>query len=133
MKNNKYKRAINMKKYILNKNYWTPILFLGIMVFSMIFTACDNSDSSEGGGEITISKVFLEDVNSSVPDREVTFARLGQLLRIEGSGFKGLKKVYINGYSTYFNVVFVYNNSMLVSSFSKTCYYKYFKYIAKSG
>lgn len=115
MKNNKYKRAINMKKYILNKNYWTPILFLGIMIFSMLFTACDNSDSSEGGGAITINKVFLEDVNSSVQDREVTFARLGQLLRIEGSGFKGLKRVYINGYSTYFNVVFVSNNSMLIS------------------
>jgi len=115
MKNNKYKRAINMKKYILNKNYWTPILFLGIMVFSLLFTACDNSDSNEGGGKITISKVFLEDVNSDVPDREVTFARLGQLLRIEGSGFNGLKRVYINGYSTYFNVVFVSDNSMLVS------------------
>lgn len=104
-----------MKKYILNKNYWTPILFLGIMIFTLLFTACDNSDSSEGGGKITISKVFLEDVNSDVQDREVTFARLGQLLRIEGSGFKGLKKVYINGYSTYFNVVFISDNSMLVS------------------
>lgn len=104
-----------MKKYILNKNYWTPILFLGLMVFSILFTACDNSDSNESGGPITITKVFLEDVNSPVPDREVTFARLGQLLRIEGSGFRGLKKVYINGYSTYFNVVFVTDNSMLVS------------------
>lgn len=104
-----------MKKYIINKNYWTPILFLGLMFFSILFTACDNSDSNEGGGPITITKVFLEDVNSSVPDREVNFARLGQLLRIEGSGFRGLKKVYINGYSTYFNVVFVTDNSMLVS------------------
>ncbi|MDP5202267.1 glycan-binding surface protein [Flavobacterium sp. DG2-3] len=100
-------------KYILNKKYWAPIALLSMMVFSMLFTSCDNNDSE--GGAITITKVFLEDVNSSVPDREVTFARLGQLLRIEGSGFEGLKKVYINGYSTYFNVVFVSNNSMLVS------------------
>ena len=103
-----------MKKYILNKNYWTPILFLGIMIFSLLFTACDNSDS-QGGGEIKINKIFLQDVNSDVPDREVTFARLGQTLRIEGSGFTGLKRVYINGYSTYFNVVFVSDNSMLVN------------------
>jgi hypothetical protein len=115
MKNNKYKRTINMKKYILNKNYWTPLLFLGIMIFSLLFTACDNSDSSEGGGPITITRVFLEDVNSDVPDRQVNFARLGQTLRIQGSGFTGLKKVYINGYATYFNVVFVSDNSMLVS------------------
>jgi hypothetical protein len=105
-------------KYILNKKYWAPIAFLGMMVFSMLFTACDNNDSS--GKSIVITKVFLEDVNSSVPDREVTFARLGQLLRIEGSGFTGLKKVYINGFSTYFNVVFVSDNSMLVSVSSST-------------
>lgn len=83
------------------------------MFFSTLFTSCDNNDSE--GGKITITKVFLEDVNSTVPDREVTFARLGQALRIQGSGFTGLRKVYINGYSTYFNVVFVSDNSMLVN------------------
>lgn len=100
-------------KYILNKKYWAPIALLGIMFFSTLFTSCDNNDSE--GGKITITKVFLEDVNSTVPDREVTFARLGQALRIQGSGFTGLRKVYINGYSTYFNVVFVSDNSMLVN------------------
>jgi len=100
-------------KYIVNKKYWAPIALLGMMVFGMLVTSCDNSDSA--GGTITVSKVFLEDVNSSVPDREVTFARLGQALRIEGSGFTGLRKVYINGYSTYFNVVFVSDNSMLIN------------------
>ncbi|WP_428231998.1 glycan-binding surface protein [Flavobacterium sp.] len=100
-------------KYILNKKYWAPIAFLGMMVFSMLFTACDNTDSN--GKAITISRVFLEDINSTVPDREVTFARLGQVIRIEGSGFTGLKRVYINGYSTYFNVVFVSDNSMVIN------------------
>lgn len=100
-------------KYILNKKYWAPIALLGIMFFSMLFTSCDNNDSQ--GGSINITKVFLEDVNSSVPDREVSFARLGQTLRIEGSGFTGLKRVFINGYSTYFNVVFVSDNSMIVN------------------
>lgn len=111
------KNEINLKKdymkYILNKKYWAPIALLGIMVFSMLFTSCDNNDSQ--GGNINISKVFLEDVNSTVPDREVTFARLGQTLRIQGSGFTGLRRVYINGYSTYFNVVFLSDSSMLVS------------------
>ncbi|KAF2516739.1 glycan-binding surface protein [Flavobacterium foetidum] len=100
-------------KYILNKKYWAPIAFLGMLVFGMLFTSCDNNDAE--GKPITITRVFLEDVNSSVPDREVNFARLGQSLRIEGSGFTGLKKVYINGYSTYFNVVFVSDNSMLIN------------------
>ncbi|MGQ7944201.1 glycan-binding surface protein [Flavobacterium sp. WC2509] len=103
-----------MKNYILNKKYCATITMVLVMLVSMLFNACDNNDSSEGG-PITISKVFLEDVNSSVPDREVPFGRLGQLLRIEGTGFIGLKKVYINGFDTYFNVVFVSSTSMLVN------------------
>lgn len=103
-----------MKKYILNKNYWTPITFIGMLVVAMLFTACEKDDSDEGGGIITINKVFLQDVNSTVQDREVTFGRLGQLLRIQGSGFTNLKELYINGYSTYFNPVYISNNSMIV-------------------
>ncbi|MBE8723332.1 glycan-binding surface protein [Flavobacterium hungaricum] len=100
-------------KYILNKKYWAPIALLSMLFLGLLLTSCENNDSE--GKAITITKVFLEDVNSTVPDREVTFARLGQALRIEGSGFTGLKRVYINGYATYFNVVFVSDNSMLVN------------------
>ncbi|HSD07130.1 glycan-binding surface protein [Flavobacterium sp.] len=103
-----------MKKYILDKKYGAAITIILVMFVSLLFNACENSDSSNGG-PITISKVFLEDVNSSVPDREVSFARLGQLIRIEGAGFNGLKKVYINGFETYFNVVYVSNTSMLIN------------------
>jgi hypothetical protein len=113
MKDNNLKRLINMKQYILNKKYWAPIAFLSMMCFALLFTSCDNSDSASKS--IVVSKVFLEDVNSAVPDREVSFVRLGQTIRIEGSGFTGLKKVYINGYSTYFNVVFVSDNSIILS------------------
>lgn len=109
-----------MKNYILNKRYCTAITMIFVMFVSMLFNACDNNDSSSDSGPITITKVFLEDVNSSVPDREVPFARLGQLIRIEGTGFTGLKKVYINGYDTYFNVVYVSNTSMLISIYKDT-------------
>jgi hypothetical protein len=101
-------------KYIFSNKYrWASIAFLGLLLVGMLFPACEDDDNT--GGPITISKVYLQDASSSVPDREVTFARLGQLLRIEGSGFTGLKNVYINGYSTYFNPVLVSDNSMLVS------------------
>lgn len=69
---------------------------------------------------ISVSKIYLEDVKSSVPDREVEFARLGQMIRIEGKGFMGLRKLYINGYETYFNRNYVTDNSMIVSLNSKT-------------
>ncbi|HEA30053.1 MAG TPA: hypothetical protein ENH91_08690 [Leeuwenhoekiella sp.] len=84
----------------------------GLLFITMIFTACSNDD--DAGGVITIDGVYLEDVNSSVPDRQVEFARLGQLLRIEGSGFTGLKRAYINGFQTSFNPVYVSERSMLL-------------------
>lgn len=88
-------------------------LIIGLLVFTTLFSSCKDED--DGGGPITINKVYLEDVNSTVPDREVTFARLGQLIRIEGSGFTGLKKIYINGFATYFNPVYVSDQSLLVT------------------
>lgn len=87
-------------------------------------TACNDDDEyfddEYQSTPITVTKIFLEDYKSSVPDREVDFGRLGQTLRIEGKGFMGLKKLYINGYDTYFNRNLVSDNSMLVSINSKT-------------
>ena len=103
-----------MKSIFSNKSRWALSTFLWAMVFMMVFTACED-DGPVTDAPITINKVFLEDASSSVPDREIIFVRLGQLLRIEGSGFTGLRKVYINGYSTYFNPVYVSDNSMLVN------------------
>lgn len=104
-----------MKNYILNKKYCTVLTIVFMMFASLLFNACNNNDDSSSSGQIIISKVYLEDVNSSVPDRQVKFARLGQIIRIEGAGFEGLKKVYINGFETYFNVVYVSRTSMLVA------------------
>lgn len=86
------------------KYFWT----LCLLFAAFSFVACSdddngNSDELRPSTSMTIDKVFLQDVKSNVPDREVTFARLGQLIRIQGSGFSGLRKVLINGYETYFN------------------------------
>lgn len=94
------------------KAHWIFMSLFGLLFITMIFTACSNDD--DAGGVITIDGVYLEDVNSSVPDRQVEFARLGQLLRIEGSGFTGLKRAYINGFQTSFNPVYVSERSMLL-------------------
>lgn len=93
-------------------------------VGTMVLASCNKEDvyfdSDNQSKPMTITKVFLEDYKSSVPDREVEFARLGQMLRLEGSGFFGLKKIYINGYDTYFNRAYVTDNSVIVSINSKT-------------
>lgn len=82
------------------------------------FTACNDDDEYFGkdaqNSAITIEKIFLHDVESSVPSREVTFARLQQTIRIQGKGLYGARKVYINGYDSYFNRALVSDNSLIV-------------------
>lgn len=100
-----------MKKYNYMKSLMVGLIF-GLS-FVGLFNSCeDNDDGSDS--PVTITKVFLENAQSTVPDREVTFARLGQLIRLEGSGFTGVKSVLINGESCFFNPVFVTDKSMLV-------------------
>ncbi|MDE6079491.1 MAG: hypothetical protein K2G35_05455 [Duncaniella sp.] len=94
------------------------------VLMALGFAACNDDDPYFDDDlqtkAMSVSKVYLEDYKSSVPDREVSFARLGQMLRLEGSGFFGVKKVYINGYDTYFNRAYVTDNSLIVSINSKT-------------
>lgn len=98
------------------------ILALCLALLSMGFTACSDNDDATSSSMI-INKVYLEDVKSTVPDREVNFARLGQMIRVEGSGFTGLQKVYINGYDTYFNNALLTDNNVWVTLNQKTPIY----------
>lgn len=78
-----------------------------------LFTSCDETDE-HASTPISVTGVFLQDAESNVPDRSVTFARLGQVIRFDGSGFLGVKKVFINGYSTYLNPVYISDNAMII-------------------
>lgn len=97
------------------------ICLSGLFLSAAAFTACEDDDdyfdSDAQKKSIVVEKVYLENVNSKTPDRDITgtFARVGQLIRLEGSGLYGMKKVYINGYDTYFNRAYVSDNSMLVT------------------
>lgn len=95
--------------------------YMLLMLMALLtLSACNDDDDDAGSATMTINRIFLEDVESSVPDREVTFARLGQMIRIEGSGFTGLKKIYINGYDTYFNNALMTDNNVWVTLNTKT-------------
>lgn len=98
-----------MKNYILKIS--TGIL--SIVFMSCLMFSCKNEDF--GSIQMHVTGVYLQDVDSDVPDRLVEFARLGQILRIEGSGFTGLKYVYINGYECYFNTALLSDKSFIVS------------------
>ncbi|MBQ2210025.1 MAG: hypothetical protein II404_08700 [Prevotella sp.] len=95
--------------------------FLCLAIVAIGFTACKDDDNAGSDTQMKIDKVFLENIDDKVnPDREVEFARLGQLLRLQGSGFTGLKKIYINGYETYFNNALMTDNNVWVTLNSKT-------------
>ena len=108
---------------MIMKNY--KYLFLTLAAAGAVgLSSCNETDiyfdDEYQSKPISVSKVYLEDYKSSVPDREVEFARLGQMIRLEGEGLFGMKKVYINGYDTYFNRAYVTDNSLIVSINSKT-------------
>jgi hypothetical protein len=102
-------------KNINFKSLLSILTFVALAVFAFMFNSCENNDDKATSAPVKITKAYLEDAQSSVPDREVTFARLGQTIRLEGSGFTGVTKVYINGYDNYFNPVFVTDNSMWIT------------------
>lgn len=86
-----------------------------LAVVTVGFTSCDDDDEASGSSPITVTQIYLERSTATVTDRPVDFARLGQTIRIEGSGFKGLKELYVNGFRTYFNTTYITNNNMIVS------------------
>lgn len=99
------------------KYFWT--LCLAVAAFT--FTACSDSDSSSSSSQMKIDQIYLENIDDdNIKDRPVEFARLGQLLRIQGSGFTGVKRIYINGYETYFNNALMTDNNIWVQLNSKT-------------
>lgn len=98
----------NNSKYLL--------IFVEMLFLIFVFNSCEDKNESDkqNANAPVVNKVFLQDASSKVPDREVTFARLGQTIRLEGENFLGLTKVLINGRSCYFNPVFMSNKSMIV-------------------
>ncbi len=100
-----------------NSNYIKLILLA--LTTGLMWTSC-NDDDNYDSIPVEVKQIYLEDYKSVVPDRPVDFARLGQLIRLEGNGFNGVKKIYINGYDTYFNLAYVTNTSMLINVSDKT-------------
>lgn len=97
------------------------LLPLGLLALTPFFASCSDDDDA-GSAQMVINKVYLENAaaKDSVTDREVSFARLGQMIRLEGSGFTGLLHIYINGYDTYFNNALMTDNNVWVTLNGKT-------------
>lgn len=93
------------------------LLPLGLLVMTPFLASCGDDNDDSGAAQMVINKVYLENASAedSVYDREVSFARLGQLIRLEGSGFTGLKHVYVNGYDTYFNNALMTDNNVWIT------------------
>ena len=104
-------------KNIIFKKY---LLLLALITVLVSFNSCNENE--ENGGDAlapVIKAVYLEDARSSVPDRLVNFARLGQTVRIDGESLLGVTKVFINGYEILFNPAYLTNTSMIFQISSK--------------
>ena len=96
-----------------NKIYLNYLLLFGLIAALVPFNSCkDDNDNGGDSSAPVIKAVYLEDANSSVPDRKVEFARLGQTIRLEGESFLGVDKVFLNGYEILFNPALMTNTSM---------------------
>ena len=109
----------NISINIIYKNGWSLLLLTCLSAFVLSLSSCKDDNEGSSTEPMVINKVYLEDASSSVPDREVTFGRLGQTLRLEGSGFTGIQKVYFNGVSSVFNTALMTNNNLWVQIPSK--------------
>lgn len=67
-----------MKNRIITKKYKNLLLLLSMMVMIPGFTSCEEEDLT-ASTPVKVTAVYLEDAESDVPDRVVTFARLGQV------------------------------------------------------
>jgi len=96
-----------------NKMYIKYLLLFGLIAAIVPFNSCKDDNGSGGDSSAPVIKaVYLEDAQSSVTDRKVDFARLGQTIRLEGESFLGVNKLFINGYETQFNPSLMTNTSM---------------------
>ncbi|MDR2144870.1 MAG: glycan-binding surface protein [Tannerella sp.] len=97
-----------------NKNYIKNLLLFGLIAAIIPFSSCEDNDDTGGSSATPVIKaVYLEDPNSSVPDRLVEFARLGQTIRIEGESLLGVNKLFLNGFEQLFNPALMTDNTML--------------------
>lgn len=82
-----------------------------------LLASCNDKETGPVGNDLApvITAIYLEDGQSSVPDRLVEFARLGQTIRLEGQNLRGVVKVYINGYDSAFNTTLMSEGSMVVN------------------
>ncbi len=111
----------SMNNSLNNLNNMKHVLYSWIIFYlltTLFLTSCKNDEVVDS--PIYITQIYLEDIKSDIPDRPISFVRTGQMIRIEGEGFIGLKKIYINGYKTFFNLTYVTDNSMIVTVDKKT-------------
>ena len=97
------------------KSRWTRFAFWGLLISAIGFTSCKGNNEPISDKPTIITAVYLEDATSTVTDRKVEFARIGQTLRLEGSGLLGLEKIYFNGHASSFNPALATDNNVFVS------------------
>lgn len=97
-----------MNKYM--KSFWMIAALLVASTFML--TACnDDDDSGDVTSEIVIDKVYSHTKKSTT--RVIEQARLGSMIRIEGTGLATTREIYCNGYPATLNLNYVTPTSVI--------------------
>lgn len=86
------------------------IMTLILVLFATLYSAC-KKDEVSGSSKVTVNRISLH--NAAVTDSTVTQARLGTILRLDGSGFSSTTGVYMNGVKINVNPVNVTENHII--------------------
>lgn len=86
------------------------IMTLALVLFATLYSAC-KKDEVSGSEKVTVNRISLH--NAAITDSTVTQARLGTILRLDGSGFSTATGVYMNGVRISVNPVNVTENHII--------------------
>lgn len=96
-----------MNKYMLRK---IQIALLALFM-ALPMTACDNDDDEGASGPLAIHTVYQHTKKSTT--RVIEKARLGTMIRLEGTGLATVREIYCNGYPATLNLNYVTPTSVI--------------------
>lgn len=98
---------MSMNKYMLRK---IQLAVLALFV-AVSMTACDSDDDGAASGPLAIHTVYQHTKKSTT--RVIEKARLGTMIRLEGTGLATVREIYCNGYPATLNLNYVTPTSVI--------------------
>ena len=84
-----------------------------VFVLFLLASILNSCNEDEGGKKIVVNQVFLQSAEN--PTQVIEEARVGTLIRLDGSGFSSLRAIYCNGTKVTVNPNLITEHSVIFS------------------